>query len=104
MLGQVFEILGKLQQFIVFVSVQVGLAERADSEAVFRVHYEIPPDVVEHDRVFGVVLLEFAPDHPQRFHLQILQYNLGATRIVGLFTSITPYLGVCTEIMAQESK
>lgn len=37
--------------------------------AALRVHDEVAPDVVEHDRVPRRVLVVLAPDHAQRFHL-----------------------------------
>lgn len=51
--------------------VRVGLVERADLEAVLRVHHEVAPQVVEHDCVLAAVeLWKLRPDERQRLAVE----------------------------------
>lgn len=68
--GQIFQVLGEVQQFAILVAVKVRLPERPYPQPVLRIHDEVAPYIVEHDRVLAGVLLEFTPDHAQRFHLK----------------------------------
>jgi hypothetical protein len=49
--GDGLEIAGQLQQLTVVLPVLVGVAERTDFQPRLRVHQEVAPYVVEHDRV-----------------------------------------------------
>lgn len=68
--GDGLEVAGQLQQLAVVLPVLVSVAERTDFQPRLRVHQEVAPYVVEHDRVARRVLRVLAPNHAQRLHLR----------------------------------
>lgn len=72
--GNVFQVFLQLEQFGVFLPVEVCLAEWSDFQSTLWVHKEIASYVVEHDGVLGRVLLVFAPYNAERLHVQRAQF------------------------------
>lgn len=68
--GQVFQVLGQVQQLAILIAIKMRLPERPYPQSVLRVHDEIPAYIVEHYRVLAGVLLEFTPDNSQGFYLK----------------------------------
>ena len=83
------QIFAQIQQLLVGSAIRVRVTECSDLQqdpfqkiglntldlpyfkSIFRIHYEISTDIIEHNRILlAVILGKFLPNHRQWFHLK----------------------------------